>query len=182
MKAGIIDIFAESFGWVLGKTTLYAMAVGTGIGIGACALWAGTAAGSGELRFDAAPGIHQHLAMVTAILPQVLVAFWMGMVFVRSENADAKHWVSVVALEALVMTACFSRAIPGGWLAQFAAWMVAVALIAAVEVAVVFLEFRKAKRGVDHLVRLLQENAGRRAALKEKVGTESAGAEDLGIL
>ncbi len=183
MKAGIIDIFAESLGWVLGKTALFAMAAGLGVGIGASALWAGTAAGTGGFGFPAGSHpIHAQLSVVTAILPQVLVIFWAGMIFVRSETATARHWISIVALEALAMTACFARALPAGWLPQIAAWSVVIGGIAAAWYAVMALERMSLKRGLDHLARLQMANAIRREEMKRKFGTESAGAEDLGIL
>ena len=183
MKAGIIDIFADSFGWVLGKTTLFAMAVFLGLGIGASGLWLGTIVGSGEFRFESgSKPIHQQLSVVTAILPQVLVIFWAGMVFVRSEKAAVRHWVTIVGLEALTMTACCARAIPGGWFAVMAAWMATIAGIAAVYYAVVSLERRQLKRGLDHLERLQMANSIRREEMKRKYGTESTSAHDLGIL
>jgi hypothetical protein len=182
MKAGIIDIFLDSFGWVLGKTTVFAFAVMLGVAIGSCALFAGTRVGGGELEFS--PGalpIYQYLGVVTAILPQLLVVFWAGMVFVRSESASAGHWVSIVAAEALVLTGCFSRALPGT-LAQVVAWIVTLSLIGGVAAIISKLEHWKVKRGVDHLERLQEENLVRRAGLKEKYGTENAGAGELGIL
>jgi len=183
MKAGIIDIFAESFGWVLGKAAFFAMAVFLGIGIGASGLWVGTAISSGEFGFKSGEHpIHQYLSVVTAILPQVLVIFWAGMIFVRSENAAARHWVTIVGLEALTLTACFSRAIPGGWFSVVTAWMVTFAGIVAVYYAIISLERRQVKRGLDHLERLQMANAIRREEMKRKYGTESTSAHDLGIL
>lgn len=183
MKSGIIDIFAESLGWVLGKASLFALAVLLGIGIGGLALMAGTSVGGGEFRFDSGDNpIHQQLSVVTAILPQVLVVFWAGIIFVRSEQASVYHWVAIIALEALAMTASFSRAIPGGWMAQTVAWTVTVGGIVAVTHLVKLLEGRKQKRGLDHLEQLQLANAIRRDELRHKYGTFSASAEDLGIL
>ena len=183
MKSGIIDIFAESFGWVLGKTALFAIAVFLGVGIGGLALMAGTSAGAGEFRFDSGDlPIHQHLSVVTAILPQVLVIFWAGIIFVKSEQASAYHWVTVIGLEALAMTGSFSRALPEGWLSQMTAWTVAIGGIAAVAYLVKILERRKLKRGLDHLERLQMANTIRREELRHKYGTHSASAHDLGIL
>jgi hypothetical protein len=183
MKSGIIDIFAESLGWVLGKVSLFAMAVLLGVGIGGLALMAGTEVGGGEFRFDSGDHpMHQYLSVVTAILPQVFVIFWAGIIFVRSEQASAYHWVTIIALEAVAMTGSFARAIPGGWMAQVAAWTVAAGGIVAVAHAVKLLERRKLKRGLDHLERLQLANAIRREELKQKYGTGSASAHDLGLL
>lgn len=183
MKSGIIDIFAESLGWVLGKASLFAMAVILGVGIGGLALMAGTSVGGGAFRFDSGDlPIHQYLSVVTAILPQVLVIFMAGFIFVKAENASANHWVTVVGLEAVAMTACFSRALPGGLLAQMAAWSVAIGGIVAVAYLIRLMEKRREKRGLDHLERLQLANAIRREELKRKYGTQSASAHELGIL
>jgi len=183
MKAGIIDIFAESFGWVIGKATAFSFAVMAGVGIGLAALMAGSAVGGAPISFyGPAAGMKEYLTYVTAILPQVIVLFWAGMIFVKSEKAEARHWLGVVALEAIFLTASFSRAIPGGVLAQVAAWVVVIGGIAAFGYAVFFLERHQTRKGINHLERLMHENAIRRAELKKKFGTESASAIDLGLI
>lgn len=183
MKAGIIDIFADTFGWVLGKAAIFAVAILLGVGIGACALSAGTAVGTGGFGFrGGSHPIHGQLSVVTAILPQIFVIFWAGMAFVRSEKAEGKHWVGVIAMEALAMTGCFAAAMPGGLIPQIAAWSVVIGGIAAVYYAVMLLERRQMRRGMDHLARLEMENSIRREEMKIKYGTTSTSARDLGLL
>jgi hypothetical protein len=183
MKAGIIDLFVDSFGWVLGKTFLFALAVMTGMAIGGFALWAGTKTGGDAFGFNGGEAsIFSHLASVIAILPQIVLLFWAGMVFVRSEGAEMRHWGYVASLEALLLTVCFSKALPGGVGAQIVAWTVTLVSIGVLRVCLRKIEGWKMQRGMDHLAQLEEFNNARRAELKEKFGTENTSARELGFL
>lgn len=183
MKAGIIDIFADAFGWVLAKTAVFALAVLAGIAIGGLGLWAGSEAAGGFFGFkDGSHPVFKQLRWVTALLPQIIVVFWAGMVFVRSEQAEMKHWLQVVALEAGVMAWFLSGALPDGWLAVTVTWITTLAGVAALVWAGRRLERRHLRRGLEHLARLEEENRLRRAWMKETYGTESVSARELGIL
>ncbi len=183
MKAGIIDLFVDSFGWVLGKTLLFALAVMGGLAIGGFGLWAATQAVSGEFAFQAGgiPVFH-HLSWVTALLPQILLLFWAGMVFVRSEMAEMKHWGQVAAIQALLMVGCFARALPDGMLPQILAWGLTLGGIAGLFALLRKIGSWQLNRGMDHLARLEELNNARRAEMKEKFGTENTSARELGIL
>jgi hypothetical protein len=181
MKSGIIDIFLEAFGWVLGKAGLFVLAILTGLALGGLGLWAGAMTAGGNFGFPASAPIYEHLTWVSAILPQVILLFWAGMIFVRSEAVEGKHWGQVAALQALLLTACCSGALPDGWLPRAVAWSVVLAGIAAMTFGLRRLEGWRQRRGEKHLARLEEMNARRREELKEKFGTESAGARELGV-
>ena len=129
VKAGIIDILVDSFGWVVGKALLFALAVVAGFGMGVIALAAGTAAGGGGFGFASInPGIHTHLVVVASLLPLVACVFWAGMWFVRSENAGAREWGVIAGIHTILLVACFTAALPSGWLSKAAAWGLALAM------------------------------------------------------
>jgi vacuolar-type H+-ATPase subunit I/STV1 len=182
MKSGIIDIFVDAFGWVLGKAGLFVLAILTGLSVGASGLWAGTMMAGGSFGFQAEKPIFEHLTWVSAILPQVLLMFWAGMVFVRSEAAEAKHWGQVAAMQALLLTVCCSGALPDGLFPRVVAWSIVLAGIAAVVAGLHGVEGWRQRRGEEHLARLEKMNALRREELKAKFGTVSVGARELGIL
>jgi hypothetical protein len=182
MKSGIIDIFADAFGWVLGKAAFFALAVVTGVVIGAAGLWAGTEAGDGGFGFREIASVPGFLMWVSAILPQGVLLFWAGMIFVRSEDVEAKHWGRLAAMQAILLAGCCSRGIPGGFLPPVVTWSVVLAGVATVIVSLRWLEGRRQRRGEEHLAQLEEMNALRRAELKAKFGTDSAGARELGIL
>ncbi|MCW1922060.1 hypothetical protein OKA05_05815 [Luteolibacter arcticus] len=182
MKSGIIDIFADAFGWVLGKAGLFVLAVVTGVLIGAAGLWAGTKTGDGAFGFREVASVPGFLMWVGAILPQGVLMFWAGMIFVRSESVEAKHWGQLAAIQAILLTLCCSKGLPEGLLSRVVAWSVVFAGVAAVTTGLRRLEGRRQRRGEEHLARLEEENALRREELKDKFGTESVGARELGIL
>ncbi|MEK7953528.1 hypothetical protein [Luteolibacter soli] len=182
MKSGIIDIFLDAFGWVLGKTGLFALAILTGIALGALGLWAGTMSGIGTFGFRADKPILEHITWVGAILPQVLLMFWAGMLFVRSEAVGAKHWGQVVAAQALLLVFCCADAMPEGLLPRMIAWSIVAVGIAGMAAGLRWLAGWVQRRGEAHLAHLEEENALRREELKEKYGTVSVGARELGIL
>jgi hypothetical protein len=182
MKSGIIDIFADAFGWVLGKAGLFVLAVVTGVVIGAAGLWAGTRMGDGGFGFRDVASVPGFLMWVSAILPQGVLLFWAGMIFVRSEDVEAKHWGRLVAMQAILLAGCCSRGLPDGILPPVVAWSVVFAGIAAVIIGLRWLEGRRQRRGEEHLAQLEEMNVLRRAELKAKFGTDSAGARELGII
>jgi hypothetical protein len=182
MKSGIIDIFIDAFGWVLGKAGLFVLAIATGVAIGASALRAGTMSGGGVFGFRDVASIPGFLMWVSAILPQGVLLFWAGMIFVRSETVEGKHWGQLAALQAILLTACCSKGLPGGFFPPVVAWSVVFAGIAAVMAGLRRLEGWRQRRSEEHLAHLEEMNALRREELKARFGTDSAGARELGIL
>jgi hypothetical protein len=182
MKSGIIDILVDAFGWVLGKTGLFMLAIVTGVVIGASALCAGTMSGGGIFGFRDIASVPGFLMWVSAILPQGVLLFWAGLIFVRSEDVEAKHWGRLVALQAILLTACCSRGLPSGLLPGLVAWSIVFAGIAAVTTGLRRFACLRQRRGEEHLAHLEEMNALRREELKAKFGTESVGARELGIL
>jgi len=181
MKSGIIDIFADAFGWVLGKTGIFLLAVVTGVVIGAAGLWAGTMAGDGVFGFRDVASVPGFLMWVSAILPQGVLLFWAGIIFVRSENVEAKHWGQLVAMQAILLAGCCSRGLPNGLFPPLVAWSVVLGGIAAVITGLRRMERRRLRRGEEHLAQLEEMNARKREELKAKFGTVSASARELGI-
>lgn len=182
MKAGFIDILLGSMCWVLGRAALFALAILAGIGLGGFALWAATSAAGGGFGFpQGSHPVHHYLIWIAALIPQLLLLFWAGILFVRSEGMEMKHWGRVAALQALLMVFCFSRALPDGWLAQTVAWGIVLGGAALQTLILRALERRRTRRGMDYLAALTERNAARRAELKEKYGTTSASARELGI-
>ncbi len=182
MKADIIDIFVDGCGWVLGKASLFALAIAMGIGMGAVALAAGTFTGGGGFGFarNAAP-IYGHLIIVCVLLPLAVGIFWTGMWFVRSENTGVREWGIIAAVQALLVTGGFCTALPGGWLPQLAAWSLAIAMPAMLGAGLWSFQQWRVQRWAAGLIELQAINAARRAELKAKFGTESAGSQELGI-
>jgi len=166
---------------VVGKAFLFAIAVMAGIAISGISLWAGTYAGGGEFGFEAGKPIQEHLKVVMAVLPQIILLLWAGMLFVRSEKAGPRHWMIVAGFEALLMTGCFAAALPGGLLAQLVTWMVVITLIGGLATSVEASQTWQARRGADHLESLKEADVRRREELRGKFGTVSAGAEELGF-
>jgi hypothetical protein len=184
MKAGFIDLLLDSIGWVLLKTLVFALAIFAGVGIGMVALMVGTGLGGGEFGFDssAAMPVQGGLMWVMALLPQVGFVFWAGMWFVRSEKVEAKHWTIVAGVQAFLMTGCLMTALPGGIFPRIVAFAVTTGLMIGLNRCVRRYGAYQFRRGVDHLDLLMAENVARRKELKEKFGTVSSSAEDLGIL
>jgi hypothetical protein len=183
MKAGFIDLLLSTIGWVVGKTALFALAVMLGIVTGGAGLWLGSMAGDGGFGFRAGDqAIFGYLSVVGAILPQVVLMLWAGISYVRSEKAGAWAWLRVVAMQAALMLICFALAMPEGILPQVIAWGVALGLLALMAKIVRKVGNHQLQRGLNHLEKLKEDNVRRREELKEKFGTVSTGAEELGIL
>jgi hypothetical protein len=183
MKAGFIDLLLDSIGWVLVKAWVFALAILTGVGMAILALMAGTAVGGGGFGFAAGSGmpIQEGLMWVLALLPQVAFVFWAGMYFVRSENVEARHWTIIAGLQAYLLTGCLMMAMPGGIFARVVAVAVTTALMIGLSRGVKKFGNFQYRRGLDHFDLLMSENVARRKELKEKFGTVSSSAEDLGI-
>ena len=183
MKSGFLDLLLSTAGWVVGKTALFFLAIILGIITGGTGLWLGTMVGQGEFGFRAGDNpIFGYLTVVGAILPQVLLMVWAGIIYVRSEEAGAWQWLRVVAMEAGLLLICFALAMPSGILPQVVAWGAALGLLALQAKLVKKLGYRRVERGENHLEKLLADNVRRRQELNEKYGTVSTGAKDLGIL
>ncbi len=181
MKAGFIDLLLDSIGWVLLKAAVFALAIFAGVGIGVLALMAGTSLGGGGFGFDAGMPIQEGLMYVLAMLPQVAFVFWAGMWFVRSENVEARHWTIIAGLQAYLLTGCLMTAMPGGIFPRIVALAVTTGLMIVLSRGVRKYGNFQYRRGLDHFDLLMSENVARRAELKEKFGTVSSSAEDLGI-
>ena len=185
MKSGFLDLLLATAGWVVGKTFLFALAALTGVAIGAASLWAGTIAGGGGFGFGSGAeegAIFSHLTTVVAVLPQCIILFWAAMFYVRSEKAGGREWLMIAAAEALLLTGCFTLALPGGSGAPIIAWCVCIGLLAGLKKIANKFGHRQVQRGVDHLEKLKADNALRRVEMTAKYGTVSTGAEELGIL
>ncbi|WP_367870108.1 hypothetical protein [Luteolibacter sp. Populi] len=183
MKSGFLDLLLATAGWVVGKTCLFALAALTGIAIGAVALWAGTMAGGGGFGFPTGESpIFGQLSTVIALLAQGVILFWAAMFYVRSEKAGGREWLMIAAGEALLLTGCFSLALPGGLGASIVSWCVCLGLLAGLKKIASRFGHRQIQRGIDHLEKLKEDNARRRVEMTAKYGTVSTGAEELGIL
>jgi hypothetical protein len=101
--------------------------------------------------------------------------------FVRSENVEAKHWTIIAALQAFLLTGCLMTAIPDGVFTKVVALAVTTGLVIGLNRCVRKYGAYQFRRGLDHFDLLMAENVARRAELKEKFGTVSSSAEDLGI-
>jgi hypothetical protein len=181
MKAGFIDLLLDSIGWVLLKTLIFALAILAGIGIGMLALTVGTALAGGNFGFEYEMPVQGGLMWVMAILPQIAFVFWGGMWFVRSENVEAKHWTMIAGLQAFLLTGFLMAAMPGGLFTKVVAFAVTTGLMIGLNRCVRKFGAYQFRRGLDHFDLLMAENVARRAELKEKFGTVSSSAEDLGI-
>ena len=181
MKAGFIDLLLDSIGWVLVKALIFALAILTGVGIATLALMVGTGVGGGGFGFETGMPIQEGLMWVLAILPQVALVFWSGMWFMRSENVEARHWAIIAGLQAYLLTGCLMTAMPGGVFPRVVAVAVTTALMIGLNRCVRKFGKFQYRRGLDHFDLLAAENVARRKELKEKFGTVSSSAEDLGI-
>ncbi|WP_035611653.1 hypothetical protein [Haloferula sp. BvORR071] len=182
MKSGFLDLLIGTTAWVVGKTALFGLATILGLLTGGAGLWAGTALGSGNFGFRAGDlPIFGYLTVVGAVLPQFLLMLIAGYRYVRSEEAGAREWLQLVALQAALLLICFALALPEGLLPQIVAWIVTGALFAGqVKIAARYSSFQL-DRGVDALEKLKADNARRRLELNLKYGTVSSGADELGI-
>jgi hypothetical protein len=182
MKAGFIELLVDSIGWVLLKTLVFALAILAGLGIGIVALMVGAGVGGGGFGSGAELSVQDGLMWVMAILPQVGFVFWSGMWFVRSENVEAKHWMILAGVQAYLLTGCLMTIVlPMGIFQKIVAMAVTTALMIGLKRCVRRYGAHQFRRGVDHLDLLMSENVARRQELKEKFGTVSSSAEELGI-
>ncbi len=180
MKGDVIEVFGDTFAWVFGKAFLFFVAVVTGIGIGVASIAASSLLGTGSAPVVSfADG--RLVYVIGCIVPALFAVIFAGMWFVRSDEAGWLAWSGLAAAQAALLGAAYSTIFRPGLAALATLWGLLVVCSAMLAVALWCWQIWRTNRWAAELAMLQAENQRRRAELKEKFGTESAGADELGI-
>jgi hypothetical protein len=179
MKGDVIEVLAGTFGWVFGKAFLFALAVAGGVlATGLAVPASGHLVSAAALPYLPVRSVVLGVALVLLLLFGVIFS---GIWFVRSESAGWRAWLGILLGQAAVLLAAYSVVWqPGLPVVLVSAGLVAV-LGTMVGAALWYAEAWRTSRWAGEMAQLQAENAVRRAELKARFGTESAGAAELGL-
>jgi len=181
MKAGIIDILLDAFGWVGGKAALFYLAIFTGAGMGALALLAGMKVGKGfDYPITGDNPIAQAAPGFVVGVPQFALLFGVALWWVRSEKVGVRSWAVIAGVEAALVTLFLLPGISGVF-PLIVTMTVLIAETVILAKGVIAFRVLQVRRWEEDAAARLVENAHRREDLLARFGTVNSSAADLGI-